>query len=73
MNKQDVSAYTVGFLTALCIFVTWAVMVWLTIKFPLLIVGWVIALHGIGVFSLRSSRNEREAEADLYDDLDPSI
>jgi uncharacterized membrane protein YGL010W len=72
MNKQDVSAYAVGFLTALFIFITWAVMVWLTNKFPLLIIGWVIALHGLGMFNLRNSRNEREAEEDLYDDLDPA-
>jgi len=73
MNKQDVSAYTVGFLTALCIFVTWGVMVWLTIKFPLLTIGWILALHALGMFNLRNSRNEREAEEDLYADLDPSI
>ena len=73
MNKQDFKAYIVGVLTTAVVFVTWAAMVWLTIRFPLLIIVWVLSLHGFGMFNLRSSRNEREAEADLYDEPDSSI
>ena len=73
MNKQDFNAYTIGVLTTAIIFVTWAAMVWLTISFPFLIIGWVLSLHGFGIFNLRNSRNEREAEADLHDDSDLSF
>lgn len=73
MNKQDFSAYTIAVLVTAVVFVIWAVMVWLTIRFPFLIIAWVLSLHGFGMFNLRSSRNEREAEADLYEGLDSSI